>query len=238
MNTSGDADRDAEAARVGRTYAGYARSRRRRRAWDAENPGNRAMRAELLAALLDEAAAELEGDGEILDIGCGTGFWLEALADSGVDASRLTGVDILPERVAAAATRVPNATVEQADAKALRLEANRFTVILMFTVLSSLERDSDVRHALSEARRVLAPGGLMLVYEPRLRNPFNAGVRRVTDEDLDVAGLSPRTERRLTLLPPLARRLGARTPTLYPRLNRLAPLRTHRLVAYRSADPA
>jgi SAM-dependent methyltransferase len=139
--------------------------------------------------------------------------------------------------VAVASERVPGARVRQADARALPFDDTRFAIVVLFTVLSSLESDRDVRHALAEARRVLRPGGVLLVYEPRLRNPFNARVRRITDEDLDVAGIRPRTERRLTLLPPLARRLGTRTEALYPRLARLALLRTHRLVAYRSADP-
>jgi hypothetical protein len=40
----------------------------------------------------------------------------------------------------------------------------------------------------------------------------------------------------VTLLPQVARRLGAATPKLYPPLARLAPLRSHRLAVYRHLD--
>ena len=73
VNTSEDGERAAEAARVERIYGRYARSRHRRRAWAADNPGNLALQAELLAAIRCSAAAELAGEDRILDAGCGNG---------------------------------------------------------------------------------------------------------------------------------------------------------------------
>jgi hypothetical protein len=83
--------------------------------------------------------------------------------------------------------------------------------------------------------RVLAPGGLLLAYEPRLPNPLNRHTLLLRDEDLDAAGVRPREQLSLTVLPALARRLGQRTQSLYPRLARLPFLRTHRLITYRRA---
>jgi SAM-dependent methyltransferase len=233
VNRTRDREPEAEAARVGQTYAAYRRSRRRRRAWAADNPGNRVMRDELLAAVLEEAAPQLGSGGEVLDVGCGSGFWLEALQGCGIDPARLTGADIQPERAAAAAARVPRATILQADARALPLADGRFSVVLLFTLLSSLEGPEDVRRALSETRRVMAPGGVLLCYEPRLPSPFNRATRRIRSDDLDLAGIRPRRERRLTVLPPVARRLGRRADTFYPLLARIAPLQSHRLVVHR-----
>jgi SAM-dependent methyltransferase len=233
VNSSEDAERDAEARRVGDIYERYRRSRRRRRAWAADNPGNMAIREELLSAVLEEAGPELASAGEVLDVGCGTGFWLETLQRAGVEPARLVGVDLLPERVAAAAQRVPEATVREADVRALPFEDGRFAVVVMFTVLSSLASPEDVRRALADAKRVVQPRGTLLCYEPRLPNLLNRGVLRVRDEDLDMAGIRPRAERRLTLFPPLSRRLGRRTSFAYARLARLPPLLTHRLVIYR-----
>jgi hypothetical protein len=90
-----------------------------------------------------------------------------------------------------------------------------------------------VRRTLLDARRVLRPGGVLLLYEPWLPNPLNRRVRRVRHQDLEAAGVRPRTERPITLLPPLARRLGRRTSMLYPRLAGVRALRSHRLVAFR-----
>ena len=103
----------------------------------------------------------------------------------------------------------------------------------LFTVLSSLRSPGDQAEVLREAARVLAPGGLLLIWEPRVPVPFNrrtvhlrrATVRKALGSDADWVSL--------TLLPPLARRLGARTASAYPRLARLPALRTHRLGAYR-----
>jgi SAM-dependent methyltransferase len=238
VNSSGDPERDAEAERVGRVYAAYRRSRRRHRAWAADNPGNQAIRAELLAALLEEAATAVASGGEVLDVGCGTGYWLEALAAAGVAPERLTGVDVLPARLEGAAARVPGASVRQADARDLPFEDGRFSVVLLFTVLSSLASREDVRRALSEARRVLRPSGTLLIYEPRLANLLNRRVRRIRDSDLDAAGLLPRNERQLTLLPALARGLGRQTRSLYPALAQVRVLRTHRLISHSVPESA
>jgi SAM-dependent methyltransferase len=228
---------DAEAARAGRVYAAYGRRARQRRAWSAANPGNRAIRAELLSALLEEAEAELASGGQVLDVGCGTGFWLEALYAWGVDRRRLCGVDIRPERVEAVAARVPGVSVSQADARALPFEDSSFVVVLLFTVLSSLASATDVHRALGEARRVLDPSGVLLVYEPRWRRPLRRRARGISDTELERSGISPRRERVLTLVPPLARRLGPATDALYPRLARIRALRSHRLVVYRKGQP-
>ena len=174
---------------------------------------------------------------EVLDVGCGTGFWLRALQTSGLDATRLTGVDVVAERVVIASARSPGATVGYADAQALPFDDTRFGVALLFTVLSSLANGSDVHRALSEARRGLRPRGVLLLYEPRMRNPFNPAVRRITNEDLDAAGVTPCTERRLTVFSPLARRLGTRTEVLYPAPCPNDGVADAPTVVYRSDEP-
>ena len=180
--------------------------------------------------MLRLAAPELRGAGKILDLGCGTGWWLRSLAEAGVDPARLQGIEEQPARVEAARRAVPGARIDVGDARALELEDGSFALVLLFTVLSSLPTSEDVTAALAEARRVLQPGGLLLIYEPRVTNPLNRNTRRLRDGDLDAAGLAPREQLSLTLLPPLARRLGARTEDRYERLARLPLLRTHRLV--------
>ncbi len=83
--------------------------------------------------------------------------------------------------------------------------------------------------------RVLAPGGLLLVYEPRVPNPLNRHTLMVRDSDLDAAGIRSREQVSLTVLPALARRLGGRTEARYERLGRLPFLRTHRLISCRAS---
>jgi SAM-dependent methyltransferase len=205
--------------RVEAAYAGYRSSARKRRAWDARNPGNAAIRDELAAAVL--AAVDLQGD--VLDAGCGTGWWLRRLRDEGVPAERLHGIELQPERVDAAAAT--GAAVAAGDVRALAYEDGRFGAVFLFTVLSSLAGRDDVVRAVAEARRVLAPGGALVVWEPRVPNPLNRHTRLVRPRDLG-PGVRRRT---LTPLPWLVRRL----PRSFPVAAALPPLRTHRLYVAR-----
>jgi len=83
---------------------------------------------------------------------------------------------------------------------------------------------------LTEVRRVLMPGGTVLWYDFRYNNPWNPHVRGMTKRH--IRQFFPGFEmhlRTITLLPPLARRLGRLTPVLYPLLAAIPPLRTHYL---------
>jgi SAM-dependent methyltransferase len=223
--------------RTDEVYSRYSRDPRKQRAWAAGNPGNVALREELLVAILELAEPQLRGSGRVLDIGCGTGWLLSALIDAGVEPGRLTGVESQPARVEAARSRAPGAQVVEGDALGLDLADGEFSLVLLLTVLSSLGSAVQVRAALREAGRVLAPSGLLLVYEPRVPNPFNRNTRLLRDADLRAAGLGTFEARSLTVLPPLARRLGGpeRAPGRYARFARIPMLRTHRLIVHRGS---
>jgi SAM-dependent methyltransferase len=232
--TSGEAPGPgAEADRLEALYDRYAASRRKRRDWAAANPGNVAIRRELLAAVLELAAAPLRDGGAVLDVGCGSGWLLAELAARGTDPARLHGVDLIERRVEAAARRVPGASVRRADARSLPFGEDSFGLVVLLTALSSMPSDEAIAAALAEAARVVSPGGLVLCYEPRLANPFNRSTRRVAGRGLAASLGAPVASRTLTGLPPLARRLGRATDRLYPPLARIAP--THQLTAHSPA---
>jgi ubiquinone/menaquinone biosynthesis C-methylase UbiE len=180
------------------------------------------------------AAPEIAGSGDILDAGCGNGWWLGALVEAGVEPKRLYGIDIQPERVTGAREALPGAAIAVGDARKLRFPDESFAVVLQLTLLSSLGSHRAIRESLGEGMRVLADGGVLLIYEPRVPNPFNRHTLLLTDSDLAASGVAPYEELSLTVLPALARRLGNRTETRYGRLARLPFLRTHRLIAYRA----
>lgn len=189
-----------------------------------------------MAALLRAAGTKLNGSGRVLDIGCGTGWCLRALTEAGVAPDRLHGIEIQPARVEAARGAAPGARVAVGDARELDFPDRSFALVLLLTTLSSLPSAGAIQAALTEARRVLEPGGLLICYEPRIPNPLNRHTRLVRDRDLAAAGIEPREQISLTLLPPLARRLGARTQQRYERLARMPLMRTHRLVSHRATD--
>lgn len=222
-----------ETERLEATWNRYARSFRRRRAWSAANPGNRVIRAELLSELAAAGGPVLRR-GPVLDVGCGGGWLLRALAESGGPPERLTGVDLRRERLRAASEALPGARFELADARELPFPDSGFAAVTMLTTLSSLPDRESVVRAVGEGLRVLAPGGVLLVYEPRMPNPVNRATRRVGRAELrEATGRSPSVEATLTVLPPLARRLGPLTPRGYPLLAAVPALRTHRLTAFR-----
>jgi SAM-dependent methyltransferase len=215
-----------ERERIEQIYAGYGEDRRRQRAWSAGNAGNAAIREEVLRALLELAPDALAGDGQILDAGCGTGWWVERLAREGVAPSRLLGVDLLAERIRTARERTPGAHIAQGDMRSLPTQAAGCSLVLLFTVLSAMATPKDVRSALGEAQRVLAPGGSIAIWEPRIWTP-NPHTRFVGLGELRAALDGKLSVRTLTLAPPLARRVGR---GLYGPLARIPLLRTHRLV--------
>jgi ubiquinone/menaquinone biosynthesis C-methylase UbiE len=219
--------------RTEEVYSRYSRDPRKQRAWAAGNPGNVAIRDELLAAVLELGNPQLRGAGDILDVGCGTGWLLRALADAGVAPARLHGVDAQESRVQAAREALPGATIEVGDARRLAFDESSCELVTMMTLLSSLPSREGIRAALAEGRRILAPGGLLLVYEPRVPNPFNRNTLLLRNADLEAAGITPHSQISLTVLPPLARRLRLGRRSHYARLAKLPPLRTHRLVSHR-----
>jgi SAM-dependent methyltransferase len=216
-------------ANIEETYARYAADERKQRAWAAGNPGKAAIRDELAAAALAAIGPELSGGEELLDAGCGIGWWLRQLVAAGVAPERLHGVGLLEDRARRAAEAVAAATVVAGDLRALPYRDGRFTAVFVLTVLSSISDRDDALAATAEAWRVLASGGVLVVWEPRVSTPGNRATRLVRASDLAAATDVAPAGRTLTLLPPLARRLGRRTSTWYPRLARVPAVRTHRL---------
>jgi ubiquinone/menaquinone biosynthesis C-methylase UbiE len=223
-----------EAERLERIYRRYRQNKRKHRGWSASNAGNAAIRAELLAHI-EDAAGDLLERGDLLDVGCGSGWLLREMARREIDERRLHGVELIESRIDAARRAVPRADVRHADARRLPYEADSIAVVAMLTVLSSLPDARAVQTALAEARRVLVPGGVLLVYEPRIPNPLNPTTRWITPAALDEALGIGWQDTPLTVFPGLASRLAALTPRTYLALARWRPLLTHRLAIYRES---
>jgi ubiquinone/menaquinone biosynthesis C-methylase UbiE len=103
-----------------------------------------------------------QAHGDVLEIGVGTGRNLPFYPPD----TRLTGVDLTPAMLAQARDRAADlgiaADLRIGDAQALDLPDGRFDAVVMTLVLSAVP---DMRRAIVEARRVLRPGGQLLVLD-------------------------------------------------------------------------
>lgn len=225
MNGS-DSDRNESLEKIRRTYRGY-REVGRDRLWDVANLGYARMIRDRDRALVQLICHSMPAGGPILDIGSGLGE-LADLIRAEVHEVSWTGVDLLPEVIAESRSLRPWATWIEASADRLPFSAASFEVVVASTLFSSLVSRQLERAAAAELGRVLLPGGWLVWYDLRYDNPRNPQVHRV--ERAALAKLFPgwhQELRTMTLLPPMARRLGRLTSLAYRPLELIPPLRSH-----------
>jgi len=117
-----------------------------------------------LSRRLEQAfdVAEVAAGMRVLDVGCGRGEILRHCLKLG---ARAYGVDYssVAARMAARLTGDGGARVGMADAKVLPFRSGSFDRVLMFDLVEHLH-PWELRQALSEVRRVLRPGGRLIVH--------------------------------------------------------------------------
>lgn len=100
---------------------------------------------------------------DILDVGCSTGTCSGQIID--LERNRLLGVDIEPAYVARAAAVYPGGNWIAMDARNMGLRDSSIDVAMFVGVLHHMSDDL-IRDCVRDIRRVLRPGGVMLVAEP------------------------------------------------------------------------
>ncbi len=219
-----DEETRAVAERYARRAAGDRYSLLRPEVWQAVQERQRAM-LRLFARLRFTDLAALR----LLEVGCGSGGNLLELLRLGFDPARLTGVELLPERLERARrTLPPGVVLHGGDALALELPAASQDIVFASTVFSSLLDDAFQQRLADAMWRWVRPGGGVLWYDFTFDNPANPDVRGVPMGR--VRTLFPHgsvQSCRVTLAPPIARRVAAVHPALYTAFNVVPWLRTH-----------
>ncbi len=108
---------------------------------------------------IDAFADQVRGHGLVCDIGCGPGHIARDLQDRGIAAC---GLDLSGGLLAQAHQRNPNIPFAQGDMLALPFMDNSLVGIVAFYSIIHLHRDR-LPDALGEFRRVLKPGGTLLL---------------------------------------------------------------------------
>ncbi|MCX6622775.1 MAG: methyltransferase domain-containing protein [Acidobacteria bacterium] len=119
-------------------------------------------------------AARLSSWKRVLDIACGTGYGTAYLAP---ETRSIIGLDISPDAIHYASEHYqqPNLRYLTASGTALPFSDHSFDLVVAYEVIEHL---TDWRALLSEARRVLAPGGQLILSTPN--KSYYAESRKLT----------------------------------------------------------
>jgi SAM-dependent methyltransferase len=150
---------------------------------------------------------------KVLEIGCGDGHWLREFIKWGANPEDLTGVDLLPDRIATGRRlTVPGVTLVCGNAAEMKLPDSYFDIVFQFTVFTSILDRRVKAQISSEMLRVLKPNGLVLWYDFFLNNPRNPDVRGIKRREIGQLFPGCRIHlEKITLAPPVSRRLAPRT---------------------------
>ncbi len=109
------------------------------------------------------AAGLIQPGWRVLDIACGVGYGAGLLQSAGC---RVIGVDYDPATIAEARRAFPDVQFETGDALALPFEDSAFDAIVSF---ETVEHVDDGQAFLDEMKRLLVPGGSLIISTPNIR---------------------------------------------------------------------
>jgi ubiquinone/menaquinone biosynthesis C-methylase UbiE len=163
----------------------------------------------LLALLARYGFAPLNTQ-KILEVGCGTGYWLREFIKWGARPENIVGIDLLADRIGEAGRLCPKGVQLQCgSAEEILFPDETFDLVLQSTVFTSVLDSGMKQRMAAEMFRVLKQEGLVLWYDYHVNNPWNPDVRSVRRREIYQLFHGCRIElQRLTLAPPLARFLA------------------------------
>ena len=200
-------------SRIESVYRDYADDETRQRRYSFHDPANlqrnHSVEREIQSALHIAGLTDLRGC-HILEVGCGTGYWLRECLKWGAKPEHVAGIDLLPNKIEIAKTLCPpHMRLDCGNATTLPHDSRSMDLVMTFAVFSCV-LEVRMREAMAgEIRRVLKPGGHLLWYDLIINNPWNPHVIGISKRQLLslFPGCSMRLKR-ITFAPPLARLLA------------------------------
>jgi len=183
---------------------------------------------QILAAFIRHGYASLEKT-RILEIGCGTGFWLREFVRWGARPENISGIDLLPERIGEARALCPaGISLRCGSAEKLHFSGGTFDLVFQSTVFTSILDEAMKVQIAREMLRVLRPSGMIVWYDFTVDNPWNPDVRGIPRREIKRLFPGCRFEfERLTLAPPVGRRIARVSSFLYRALSAIRLFDTH-----------
>jgi len=158
------------------------------------------LRAEVLTHTLRDHAFDPAGR-EVLDVGCGTGFFTAYFVERG---ARVTGIDIAPVSIEALRTRHPQARFLLADVGEAPIpmpQEGRYALVNAMDVLYHITDDLRWETAVTHLAQAVGDQGLLLISdafspmehlaEHNVMRPLNRYRTLLNAAGLQVAGLHP-----------------------------------------------
>jgi len=131
---------------------------------------------------------QLQGDERVLDMGCGRGAVLTAVARR-LTTGRVTGIDIwnthdqsgnardVTARNASLEGVADRVTIETGDMRALPFADATFDLVVSSLAIHNIQGNADRRRAVAEGFRVLKPGGRLVVADIRATAIYEDALR-------------------------------------------------------------
>jgi hypothetical protein len=210
----------------------YARRALRDRRYSFFNPAAMYAQQErqraMLTAMTRRGIVELD-EIDLIEVGCGDGGNLLEWLRLGCRPERLAGIELLADRHASALEKLPAAVrLTLGDASVASVQPESQDIVFVSTVFSSLLDDAFQQRLADVMWSWVRPGGGVLWYDFTMNNPRNTDVRGVPLKRIHTLFPGGRVHaQRITLAPPIARRVTRLHPSLYTLFNSIPLLRTH-----------
>ena len=101
------------------------------------------------------------GNRHVLDIGCGTGFYVDAWKEWGI--KNLVGIDIASQGIKRLSKRFPLYKFYKSDISSPTLVGSKFEIITVFDVLYHIVDDKKFEQAIKNIRKLCADNALILI---------------------------------------------------------------------------